>query len=172
MRGLQMTSYATLALYALAAAALGVSIAARRRDGTTRSTALLGVALAAALGAIAAATLVPDHGPGERQLVPLIHIIRGLRPPIHLDDVPLDVTANLGLFLPVGAALCLLGLRRRTTVITAICLSTTVEITQLFVPGRTSSVDDVLLNTLGALLGYALVLRSAPTKRSAGGRAS
>ena len=39
------------------------------------------------------------------------------------------------------------------------------EVAQLLVPGRTTSVDDLLLNTLGALLGHLLVgawLRSRP----------
>lgn len=154
-----MTYLGPVGLYTVAAVSLGVAIAARRRDGTARSRRALGIALASSLAAIAAVTLFPDGGPGKLQLIPLVHIIRGLEPPFQMNDVPLDVTANLGLFLPVGATLCLLGLRRRTTVITAVCLSTSIEIAQLFIPGRESSVDDVLLNTLGALLGAKLVSR-------------
>ena len=67
------------------------------------------------------------------------------------------MVANALLFLPLGAALSLLDFRLRTTVLIAFSVSALIEITQLFVPGRTTAVDDVLLNTLGALLGHALV---------------
>ena len=39
----------------------------------------------------------------------------------------------------------------------AFCLSAAIEITQLFIPGRTTSSDDVLCNTLGAVVGLLLV---------------
>lgn len=83
-----------------------------------------------------------------------------------------DFVANLLLFLPLGAALALLSWTARRTAVAAALLSTTIEFTQGFVPGRYSSLADIVLNTLGALLGVALV-RSAPrwlipSARSAG----
>jgi VanZ like family len=148
-------------LFVVAVGALSATISERRHDRTTSSRLPLGIALSCSLAAILALTLVPASGANERELVPLVHIIGGLRPPTET-DVLLNVVGNVLLFLPLGAGLCLLGLRVRATILIAFSLSAFVEITQLFVPGRTTSVDDLLLNTLGALLGHALLLRWAP----------
>jgi glycopeptide antibiotics resistance protein len=49
-----------------------------------------------------------------------------------------------------------------------LALSVTVEFLQLLlVPGRTTAIDDVLLNTLGAVLGQALFCRYVPRESAA-----
>lgn len=159
--GLHVTFLGQFVLFVVAVGALSVTITERSHDRTTSSRLPLGIALSCSLAAILALTLVPAPGANERHLVPFVHIIGGLRPPT-ATDVLLDVVGNALLLLPLGAGLGLLGFRVRTTVLIAFSLSALVEITQLFVPGRTTSVDDVLLNTLGALLGHALLLRWAP----------
>jgi glycopeptide antibiotics resistance protein len=126
---------------------------------------LLRIGLSASLAAILVITLVPARGPNELQLVPLIRIIRGFTPPVQ-PAVVTNAIGNIFLFLPFGAGLCLLGLRRRRTVLTAFCLSVAIELTQLFIPGRTTSSDDVLCNTLGALVGCLLVANWAVDRRS------
>jgi VanZ family protein len=158
MRGLRVTFLGASVLYILAAGALGITVAARSRGGAAGSRLLLRIALGASLGAIFAITLAPARGPNELQLVPLIRIIRGVTPPVD-PSVVTNVVGNIILFLPLGATLCLLGLRRRATLLAGFCLSAAIEITQLFIPGRTTSADDVLCNTLGAVLGYVLVSR-------------
>ncbi|MBD0318842.1 MAG: VanZ family protein, partial [Gemmatimonadetes bacterium] len=82
-----------------------------------------------------------------------------------------DVIANLLLFLPLGAALALLRGTGKQTFLFAAVLSTSIELAQEYVPGRQSSLPDVLLNTAGALLGVALA-RSAPRWIASGGRAA
>lgn len=82
-----------------------------------------------------------------------------------------DVIANLLLFLPLGAALALLRGTGKQTFLFAAILSTSIELAQEYVPGRQSSLPDVLLNTAGALLGVALA-RSAPRWIAAGARAA
>jgi glycopeptide antibiotics resistance protein len=156
MRGLHVTFLGPLGLFVVAAGALSVTVAERRRDPTAGSRLASGVALCATLLAIFALTLVPLPGPRDVQLVPLLEIIGGEPSP------PAEILGNIALFVPLGAALCLLGLRRRTTVVAGACLSTLIEFAQLFIGGRTTSVDDVLLNTLGAFLGYVLLARWAP----------
>jgi hypothetical protein len=136
--------------------ALGIAITRRSRDRTVCSTRLLRIALSCSLAAILLLTLTPSGGANERQLVPVVHIIRG-HPAQYRVDVLLNVVGNSLAFLPLGATLCLLGFRFRTTVLVAFAISMLIEVTQLFVPGRTTSTDDVLLNTFGALLGHALV---------------
>lgn len=75
----------------------------------------------------------------------------------------LEFTANIVLFMPFGAAAVFaLPLRARAAastlfVIGAGCLtSTAIELTQLAVPGRVSTVSDVVANTLGTAFGVLL----------------
>ncbi len=73
-----------------------------------------------------------------------------------------DVAQNLLAFAPFGAAgvVCLNRGRRRAAVIAkvaaaALAASTAIELVQLFLPERTSSLTDVIADTLGALFGAA-----------------
>jgi glycopeptide antibiotics resistance protein len=78
----------------------------------------------------------------------------------------------VAVFVPVGAALTLAtlpqpGTRRRTwrqklhrwlgIAVGATLLSLAIEVAQLRVPGRSTDVDDLILNSLGAILGAALM---------------
>ena len=88
--------------------------------------------------------------------MPLGEIVDALTPPFEL---LLAVTIlNVLLFVPLGAALALRGVSVGRTVLAAVALSASVELAQLLVvSGRTTSVDDVLLNTAGAWLGHAVL---------------
>ena len=71
-----------------------------------------------------------------------------------------QAVGNMLLMLPIGlfGPLALPWLDRWWRVaLLAATLSTCIELAQLLVPDRSADVDDVLLNTLGALLGYALL---------------
>ena len=165
MPGLRASFFGLFALFILAVGALGIALAGRSRGRSDGSRVPLRIALCASLAAIFAITLVPAHGPNDLQLVPLIRIIRGFTPPVD-PTVVTNVIGNIFLFLPLGAALRLLGLRSRATVLAGFCLSAAIEITQLFIPGRTTSADDVLCNTVGALVGCLLVSRWAAGRRA------
>ena len=77
---------------------------------------------------------------------------------------------NLLLLLPVGLfgplVLPWLGRWWRIALV-AVLISGCIELAQLRVPDRSADVDDVLLNTLGALLGYGMLrlLRRPMTAR-------
>jgi hypothetical protein len=72
----------------------------------------------------------------------------------------IDVVLNILLFIPLGAGLTLLGVRRRVTLPTATVLSATIELLQYSViTGRDASIRDVLCNTTGAAVGIFLALR-------------
>lgn len=72
-----------------------------------------------------------------------------------------DVIANMLLYLPLGAALALLGAGTARAVIAATSLSAIVELAQsTVIAGRDGSAGDVVANALGALLGV-LVARAA-----------
>jgi hypothetical protein len=74
----------------------------------------------------------------------------------------LDVTNNIVMFVPFGAALAL-AMNRRSRPL-AICVATTVLIETLqigVIPGRDASFRDLVANSLGGLLGVELALRRA-----------
>lgn len=54
-----------------------------------------------------------------------------------------------------------------TTVVAAAVLSAAIETAQLVIPGRVSTVQDVALNTLGAVLGTLVVARVRPRRPAA-----
>ena len=68
-----------------------------------------------------------------------------------------QVVGNLGLLLPVGLlgpiALPWLGRWWRVGLL-ALAVSAAIETAQLWIPDRSADIDDVILNVLGALLGY------------------
>ena len=68
-----------------------------------------------------------------------------------------DNVLNVLLFLPFGLGLRLAGMSRRRAFLIAFGTTVAVETLQLhIVPGRDASVGDVLMNSLGGLLGIAL----------------
>lgn len=92
----------------------------------------------AGLAAIAAATLRPAFDPE----------------PVFPLPVPggADLLRNVLLFVPLGAGLALRGLGLLPTTALAGGVSLAVELAQLAMPGRTSSLWDLLANTCGAAL--------------------
>jgi VanZ like family len=86
----------------------------------------------------------------------------------------LGALGNVLLFAPLGAALGLRRLPRTYAVLLGIALAGMVEAIQLHVPGRTTSVDDVILNGLGVFVGHWLAgrrrLGNPPADSSPGGR--
>ena len=72
-----------------------------------------------------------------------------------VDPWTLAVTLNVLLFIPVGAMIAFLGRARWLWL--APLMSITIETIQWIIPQRNPSLLDVVLNTSGALLGYAVV---------------
>ena len=112
--------------------------------------------LLAAVGWICVITLVPRSGRNEEQWRPFVEIGPALEHPLGLAFV-VNVVGNVLLFMPFGGALALFGERWWAATLTGCFTSAAIEIVQLFVPGRTSATDDIILNTLGTLVGYLLV---------------
>jgi hypothetical protein len=144
---------AVLVIIALISAAAALAVRGQRHwpFGIAPAPACLA---AGAAFAIAAATLTREAGarsPGRVQLEPF-HSIRGyLSDP---SDLAFYLCGNVVLFMPLGFFLCV-ALRRGLVVpfvLTGLA-SIGVEILQLPIWSRSSDVDDVLLNTLGGLLG-------------------
>ena len=107
------------------------------------------VAVGAVIAAILALTLDPFQlpPPGIRIWEWCVRCGRGWG---------VDFVLNLLLFLPLGIVLRLARARLADTLLGAAALSFLIEVLQLIIPGRITSVDDVVANTLGAIAGYAL----------------
>ena len=123
-------------------------------------------ALAVALAVILLVTLTPTHEHHEVHLRPLQDVLGAFEPTLNLQRL-FGVIGNVVLFTPLGAVLRARGVELREATARGLALSIAIELTQLVIPGRTTSVDDVLLNTLGVVLGYLLAARrssrSTPT---------
>lgn len=97
---------------------------------------------------IAWATLFPtDAIGGERFLVCLVCGDRGAA----------DATLNTIMFVPLGISLALAGLGASVVIPLGFVLSAIIESIQFFVPGRDSSLGDLVFNTLGCAIGGLLV---------------
>jgi VanZ like family len=152
---LDLTLIVAFALEAVAVGAIVITVIRRRRDPAVIPRLSSSIGLLCASAAILALTLTPTGAESRLQLVPFVQMAGP--PPVPATEFVMNVGGNAMLFLPLGAALGALGFRIRTTVLVAFSLSALVETSQLFIPGRTTSVNDLLLNTLGALLGRLLV---------------
>lgn len=135
-----------------------------------RRLAALDVALGLTVVVILALTLAPYRPLGagisfpnpEPNLMPVVPLWRELTGP-HGSGVVVDTLGNGALFAPLGTLL-----RARFPALTVVgavamsaALSVTIEVTQYILPtGRVADINDVIVNTIGALLG-AVAVRAA-----------
>jgi len=97
--------------------------------------------------AILFATLIPDSGQALDSHLCLVCGSTG----------GVDFILNVILFIPLGIGLALSGTPWKRAVLTACALSLTIETTQFFfVAGRDATLGDVLTNTIGGAIGFAL----------------
>ena len=93
--------------------------------------------------------------PFRVNLIPLVHILRYR----NKREMLLNVLGNVFLFLPSGIVLPLVYRRLNCfwkVVVAGAWLSLCIELLQLPFSVRSTDIDDLLLNTLGVVLGYAL----------------
>lgn len=91
------------------------------------------------------------------------------------DALRVNIVGNVVVMLPLGAAICALGGRRarlRRAATAGFLLSATAESLQLWTGRRVTDVDDVILNTLGAALGFLAVSAARRALRRGGRPAS
>jgi glycopeptide antibiotics resistance protein len=156
-------SLGPLILVAVMPAALGGSLLFfQSRGGAPLKLALrrslLDALLVLSILLILIVTLLPQHGLGGRRvsLIPFHDISRAIRDGTVRGNGLLAVLGNLLLFTPLGfvGAIRWASLARphRMAILAALS-SSMLELVQFFMGGRSSSIDDVILNTAGALLG-------------------
>lgn len=134
-----------------------------RADRLLPRPMLLNVALACTLLGVLLITLTarPFGSDGRTDLIPFHPLWNALTGEIDATRVVATFGANILLFVPIGILLPLrwprldrLGI---VTLITA-CFSAAIEVTQFFMnTGRVAQLDDVIFNTLGGLIGWAIV---------------
>lgn len=111
------------------------------------------------LGIVLWVTVRPLPGPAAPvALVPLVDTWRQMRD-LGNDEAFREVAGNIALFVPLGFLLAatLRAARRFATAVTVGAgISLAIEILQLYVKGRSTSVDDFICNTIGAAVGAAV----------------
>ena len=144
----------------------------RRRDGGRSSWHLEDGALALALGAILVVTLRPFDADNDLELVPFADLVRGIvhTDPASVREALVGTVGNVLLFMPFGVALALRGSSLARVAAVAFVVSASIELAQLFVPGRTTAVDDLVCNVAGAVLGYALAAGHIRLSEASGAR--
>jgi len=125
----------------------------------SRTRWLLWVALCAVIAAILWLTLglaFGDAGGTGLNLTPFDEIRRALH---NGGSGHLNLVGNVAMFVPVGALVAWIAQRWRVAVATVVgfLFSVGIELTQLGL-GRVADVDDVILNTAGAILGALLAV--------------
>jgi glycopeptide antibiotics resistance protein len=76
---------------------------------------------------------------------------------------------NVALFVPVGAVIAWWW-RRPVMLLLAVALSVSIETVQHVIPGRSPSLRDVVTNSLGAAIGYALARAASRWRARRAGR--
>ena len=127
------------------------------------------VALVAYLAAVARITLLPKPAPDATFDVVRVVLARLVEHGVPLTYPVLEAVANVLLFVPFGVLVGLLLRRARVVVVLATTTSAAIELSQLlFLPSRVATVQDVVLNTLGAVVGVGLLrvlARRRPSSR-------
>jgi hypothetical protein len=126
------------------------------------------VVLVLYLGLVARVTLWPQPAPDET-----FDVVRAVVAWLSDRGVPVtyggvEAVSNVVMFVPFGVLVGLLVRRWWVVVLLACATSTAIELAQLaFLPTRVPTVQDVVLNTLGAALG---VMALGISSRRAAGR--
>ncbi|MGO4536186.1 VanZ family protein [Leifsonia sp. 2MCAF36] len=135
-----------------------------------RRRAVLPLLIAGYLAAVAWITLspVPGNPAGNPLLRALLRAVSAV-PGLHWVDYDVaEFSANVLLFVPMGLLFTVLlgAWRWWLTVAIGVVATLVIEFVQLFLPERVSDPRDLLANTLGTLLGVALVLLSSRRRSS------
>jgi glycopeptide antibiotics resistance protein len=101
-------------------------------------------------------------------LVPFKTILMYLKGLLPLNIAVRNLAGNILVFLPMGMLLPAITNKLRSYKKIAICsvlLSLSIELTQLLLKVGSFDIDDLILNTLGGILGYTLVMIAVKLSR-------
>lgn len=100
------------------------------------------------------------HFVGNINLVPIVSIVKMVKTIFTTDPSffsIINLFGNIGFFIPIGFFLPFVSKKFAAwwkTVLFGFFLSLLIESWQLFLPARGTDIDDIILNTLGTLIGY------------------
>lgn len=142
---------------------VGIAVLRRRARDVDAVDVLQGLFIVA-LVVLLSVTLMP----GYRGMVPMINLVPGHTIAEQLTGIPgrigaANILGNVLLFI-VPAALVRLGfgLSARMTILAGFALSVVIEFLQLALHlGRSTDIDDVILNTLGTAIGVLVAAAAA-----------
>ncbi|MGA1835705.1 VanZ family protein [Herbiconiux sp. 11R-BC] len=110
----------------------------------------------------------PVDAPSHSTLLALLRAVHKLHVLMFINYAQVEFLANVAMFVPLGLLIGVLFGRHRWGFAVLICfgVSSLIETAQFFLlPGRYGTVDDVIANTLGALVG-ALLARAWLRRRA------
>ncbi|MBL4785140.1 MAG: VanZ family protein [Cohaesibacteraceae bacterium] len=81
----------------------------------------------------------------------------GLKPELIFYDAPFDKILHFGAFFVLAIAVGAVTGKFRAAFLFSLAAGTGLEIAQMFVPGRTAAIDDVVANGIGALCAWLLM---------------
>jgi len=127
------------------------------------------------LAAVGVVTLWP--APPDPTQSPLLERVlawaHGIGLPEAVDVMVVEAVANVVMFVPLGLLLpWAAGWRPWRAVPAGLALSTAIELTQIALPERVPTVQDVVMNTLGAAVGATAVDLTRRARASRAGRAA
>ena len=107
-------------------------------------------------------TLMPQDGDTEAEakanLIPFFSVIYAVNSG-HTTAMYL-IVLNIIMFVPMGVLLPCVFKKAApffTTALLSLAAALTIEVIQIFLPGRAFDIDDVLFNAIGAVLGLSLI---------------
>jgi len=168
------SAFGLIALLAVSSLAVGALARHRRRAGMVARSAVVRSSLDVAAVALVIAVLVLTFAPSGQYQSREIHLLpfADFRSTVSTRGVLnalAQATGNMALFVPLGLVIPLRWTRLDgwvSVAAAAAAFSASIETVQFVLgSGHTASTDDVVWNTLGALLGYSL-LRVARRMRS------
>lgn len=117
--------------------------------------------MVAYLAVVAWVVFWPSAGPATSSVVWMADVLGSIGAPAWMSGAIVEFLANIALFVPLSflGSLLIVSWSRPRWLLIGFCASAVIELGQLAVlPDRSATIVDVVANTLGALLGAALVL--------------
>lgn len=108
---------------------------------------------------------IATYGNGRINIIPfrtIMEYVKGINDTRGIETVSIskiNVIANIGLFIPFGLLfpVCVRKIDNKYTILIGTLLSLFIEVIQIFIK-RGTDIDDVILNTIGVLVGWLIFI--------------
>ena len=138
----------------------------------TNKILLIGVFFGYIFFILSITLLFRDQTTYNIELDPIASYRRALNAPLHLSLIEIrNLILNTAMFVPIGFMLALLFInlnKMYITVILSLLFTLSIELIQFFTHRGVFAIEDIIHNTLGAVIGYFLYLLMRHVGRQAG----